>query len=333
MVTLSSTSVAVEFEEVENLKYLMAGIRDQRNSLDSGIVRVNGSRVDRDEQYGDLRGELSLFIAFDRGFELLRFDRLEPFRLYDGKDNDSWSAGVRGGQFARSSDHMITFQRGADRITIRPPSEKPPVWAKAFDLRAVGLYFNYEVESKTSFDEIWQYYSDIPIEHVTEESSGVFRVSALMSPARQRTIWIDSNRGFWPTKLELSRKKSGLDGLYWDAPHVVSIVEVERIDDVWVPRQYEVVSKSRHDILNFEWECVNYPVDPVLFTEAGFEQTGAHSVVGTTLGRPIVKEKLNSLAQPKVKNQWPNRIFWGSVALLCAFLFLRLLAPVLQENS
>src|SRR5438309_1759089 len=84
--------------------------------------------------------------------------------------------------------------------------DPPSAIAKPFDVRGVGLIYWLDLEQSTPFDAVLEgWKSNLP-EGVVEEADGVARIRWIMGKDQPyillRNLWIDTKRGFTPTRHE-----------------------------------------------------------------------------------------------------------------------------------
>ncbi|MCA9235064.1 MAG: hypothetical protein KDA44_06320 [Planctomycetales bacterium] len=277
---------------------LLRGLSAQRDEIKTGIVSIRGFRTSNIGGENEFAGPVNYELCFDFPARRFRFDRTAPI-WKNGRDAEADRfVAFQGGQFVRTPEHVLTRQLGSDRVSVLPPASKAPIWCKPLDIRALGLYLNYETEASSDLPAMLKIYATIEPQSIKEVEAGVFEVTSLVG-ASQRTMWIDSKRGFWPTKLIVRRRIKNQDGqLDWSTPSIEQVLEPRRFDGVWAPASYRLKNQMTEETLKFEWEGVNREIDPGAFEVSGLDLRGAKSVVDSTDGEPVIIE-IDSKLPPK----------------------------------
>lgn len=279
------------------LPFLLAGLRDNNDRIRSGVVRVQGRKLDDDPKGGRLEGEIRLFIAFDQEHGLFRFDRTEPGRAEPRPGDPPTPPGTApsrsfGGKFARTPEGTIYRLDGDASINMGTLQKDPPAVVSPFDPRAIGLYYYSDFERNVPLDTVIKSWDRGDAIEVVREADGLYRLRRVdEGPISSRTtIWLDTERGYTPIRLETNDKKTGSDD--WSDAITLSQTTYQKLGNVWVPKTYHIDDRQFHPRLLaydlvFEWESVNEPVDPKLFTVEGFDAPKGTYVVDRRIGRPI----------------------------------------------
>lgn len=93
--------------------FLLTAFADNQERIRSGIVRMEGTVLDRSAAGNPIEGPVRLFVAFDVDAKLVRFDRTEPVRpppRADGRRDD-----------ANPSGHFRPTAVRASAADTRPP--------------------------------------------------------------------------------------------------------------------------------------------------------------------------------------------------------------------
>ncbi|MEX2121949.1 MAG: hypothetical protein WD847_20380 [Pirellulales bacterium] len=290
---LSAETLAAGQADVARL--VLAGYRDNRERLRSGIYRATGKRSYNSKRHGfDTTVDMSLFCAFDFDRQLFRFDRTEPHF------NPKTAGDSMGGKFVRTVDRVIQRHDGGDTVTIQPAGARPLHGILPFDIRGIGSLNLPEVERGTQVERAFAspagFLAEEKIEAAVAESDRIYRLSWLLANGQaRRTIWFDAAAGYSPIRLE-DRYVPG---------EAMAIVEVAWSNEsgVWVPSTARLETRTgsletqdiRSYSIAFYWKQVNGPVPDRLFAVEGMEDdTDELFVVDTRLGQPILIKKPES---------------------------------------
>jgi hypothetical protein len=288
----------------ETVEFLWIGMKAHRQLLQSGIFRVQGRKIDDSPaEAARIERDVEVFCAFVYADDLLRFDRREPIReSRPSVEEMEAAAGAKltrqqllwyGGKYARSRDKSAHFIEGTNDAVTRPRDHPPVARVMAFDVRALGLYYWYNLEAGTLFDEICNIYRSQKVSEVVIERPGVHRLRWRLSSEQRRTLWIDEQRGYTPVHLEVVDRLESNRSREWDDPTIVSDVTWVETSGVWVPKTYRIEEKlpsgrfTSYEFV-FEWESVNEPVLEQLFTVEGFNLPKGTYLIDSRLGQPIV---------------------------------------------
>ncbi len=279
----------------QRVAFLLDGIRAQRETLESGSFRVSGRVLSgSNHEQGGIQGQLRIFCAFDFPSGKLRFDREEP-KDYPVVGTETEEALIQGGQWVRTRDHVISLMRGRDVVHVLPVhNTNASLWAKPFDVRALGMSFRYELDRGTQFEEVWENYKSLPVTDVEEQVDGMWKIAWIGGDEIKTKVemTLDTQHGYWPLELSVQSSVPASEGPRWMPANFTSELSIREVSGCWVPSVYSWRTPEYSQNLDFEWESLNRPLEEELFTADGFELSSANRIVDKTLGAPIVVRNL-----------------------------------------
>ncbi|HEX7376913.1 MAG TPA: hypothetical protein VF278_07360 [Pirellulales bacterium] len=306
----------------ERAKFLMTGLRDARERLRKGVVRVHGTKRENAYNQKPLAGELTQFYAFDNDSGLLRYERKEPRRSFVATPIDKPAIPQRGVRptedlalnriYWRCPRKSVQYTAGDTVLAICAEDADAPIYS-AFDVRAVGLHYLEDYQRQTRFEEIVDTFMRFPAEQVSDVGDGVYRIEWSLGDRghHRRTLWIDRSHGFTPTRMELRDRLPHLpDDHPWKPPYAVTEATWTLISDVWVPKTYKIAdgpedseaALGHHPSIRyehtFEWESVNEPLPPDLFEVKSLELPNGCIVTDWRGQRPIVEAVIGQPNSP-----------------------------------
>jgi hypothetical protein len=261
------------------------------------MFRARGVRKSESGVEGKLEGNVEIFCSFDHANGLFRFDRTEPgMRLIPGNEKagrDSWKLVTDGGKFVSTPKETIVWAEGQPSAGILPEGKRAPDYIKPFDARALGLYLWGNFVRGSRFEQLHTFFSKQEFREVVEEKPGIYRLECVLQTELPVLIrfWIDEQKGFAPVRFESSWANPKLAG-QWQKPEVVNETSWEEVTGVWVPRSFRIQRDSgqRKESyeLSIQWEKINTPQPPELFTKEGLELKLGTYFMDTRSGKPIV---------------------------------------------
>ncbi|HVA45056.1 MAG TPA: hypothetical protein VNH11_01610 [Pirellulales bacterium] len=314
----------------------MTGLRDGRERLRQGIVRIRGSKFEHAYRQEPLRGEVTQFYAFDYDALLLRYERAEPRRSFvptEAKPGDKPSMpriGVTPTEdlvtnriYYRRPGLSVQYMTGGNKIAINAEDASRPI-CSAFDVRAVGLLYLQSYHRQNTFEEIFESFNRYAADELVDEGNGVFRVQWTIGtgdsfPHHRRTLWIDRAKGFSPIRLELREHPYGVPPTEpWGEPYCKSEATWAEVSGVWVPETFRISdgpddpnrdaahrmsSRFEH---KFEWESVNELLPDALFEVDSLNPPEGCLVVDWRGQRPVVERVIGAPNSPIV-GELPSR--------------------------
>jgi hypothetical protein len=307
-------------DAAERAKFLMTGLRDHRERLRKGVVRVTGQKYEKSYRQEPLNGAVKQFYAFDYDAHLLRYEREEVRRSYIATDPVNQTTPVFGKTptvdlisnriYFRRAGMSVQYSTwstgGANEVDICPEDQDRPV-ISAFDVRLAGMLYLMSYERQDSFEEIFESYNKHPADEVTDEGSGVYRIQWTIDtggpfPNHRRTLWIDRPKGFSPIRLEVRDHGYSVPPTEpWGDPYCTNEATWTEIAGVWVPETFRIYGgpdDPDKDPLHryaqryehtFEWESVNEPPPDKYFDVDSLNLPKGCMVVDWRGQRPIVE--------------------------------------------
>ncbi len=288
--------------ECEHADFLLAGLRDARLRLRSGVFEGQGHVVKSGGASGPVEGEVTMFCAFDYDRGLMRMDRAEPQLFFE--DGQREVRMIRS-KIARTSQRTVSWdnQAGVDDngfVSIYMPEWKPEKHALPVDVRTFGLSGWGCVTSSWTFDDLYQSVRTYNVLGIEGGPSGICIVTFLhgdKSDMKSR-LWIDHKCGFSVKRNEFQ----GLDITRNQWSGIVSLSEVqwEEVSAVWVPKSLVLHRRFNGDetySVNLKWSSVNQPIPPELFEPEGLGVENGTPVLDYRLGgKPIALGRLGESA-------------------------------------
>ena len=311
---LAVPSALTAAEDQDALKFLLRGLKNEREKLRSGVFRVRGTKHVATNIDGEkaLDGDVSMLVAFDYDAARLRFDRTEPFR-------EPWTEKTFG-MPRRAKVLTITYCRTQDFVAIADPRRgvKLDLWPSdhelrssqkdvVFDVRSLGIGYWRHFTGGSDFRSVYADAERLLNREikVTQESPGRYRVGRQNGDMSRVTLWIDEGHGFSPLRNVLEMKKVPKASEPWPVdPVFVSEVSWKCMSGVWVPVTLDI--ESRDSIINvgkriskegeadqsytltFDWEAVNKPVPDKYFQYEDMPVEKGRPILDHRAGKPVV---------------------------------------------
>jgi hypothetical protein len=296
--------------ELEATDILLA-MDAERQRLNSGSFVASGTYTNESDAAGVLEAPIEFTCDFDFAEGLVRIERREPYRRTRNKEptrSDNWEIAYSGGQFARCKDFIISIPSGSDVAAIRSPTRRARSWENPFDVRTLGITFLWDFEKGLPYPEMWQNYQSANKGHpeIVSVDKGIYQLRWVAT--NQGTtwtivhdVWVDSNRGYWPVRLEVNDGASG-KAL---RPRIESTTVPSRVADVWVPGHFQIRDQGTKYELSFQWSNVNRTISSDRFEIDSFDLSGVRRVVDFRGAKPVV---LRHLDEDLTKNS-RDRVF------------------------
>jgi hypothetical protein len=279
-VVRAANSETISEEQLKLARIVLAGFRDSRAHLRSGVFRFSGTRVIKDPRRKiDHAGEMEGFVAFDFERNVFRIERQEP----------NYSGQPIGGKYINRGDMAIRRPIKLPQTSILKPTSAPDLTLRMFDIRTAGLGNHAEFESNVPLDRFLDEFlveSNL-LEAVKE--GGYFRLRWKSAPGTTIAAWFDEDRGFCPVRME-SRFDAAPDA----PPFVSSELTLIQKDGIWVPETLGMRHTPRPAVEKyvayvFDWRSVNRELGDELFAVEALNDPGEKvQVTDYRLDQPIV---------------------------------------------
>ena len=264
-------------EEVRFAEFLLAGLRDSVDQVQSGRVRVEEVKVSSSKgEQSETRVEYS--VAFDYPTGCIRFDT---------------KRGPATSRYSRNQSHSFYFDPSAGAVVKHHADHDFTLWqSRPFDLRILGPATQGEFGSRLTHEQLWAFLNGHKPARGVRESAASSRVVFDYPLAGgklkgRRTLWISSAKGFVVERMEAEYLLPKTDK--WTLS-CSSQVDWKQTSGVWVPAKAVLRDRgasSRTD-LSFDWQSVNEPIDSSVFDVAGIEAPRGTSVWDLTLGNAVL---------------------------------------------
>jgi len=333
----------------ERLRFLVAGMQNEREKLKSGVYTASGTLKRTDQQGSKVEGDCKFFCGFDNVARKVRFDSSEPRKvgmiINDGKGQPDTLAGPPKQMPVEKKMARVPGQTASWQTPVLPEAPKTasgqplvsqmPIFLdredaqtaeEPIDVRAVGLLLWGDLHKYSLLQILPAYTSEEQgIDEIVEETDrpDVTRIVATFGKKRDglRKLWIDTRNGFTPIRLEVYRQTS--QGWAKQPAHW-SEVKWANKSGVWVPMEWTLVAETpqyfdRYD-LKFTWELVNEPPPERLFSYEDFGAPNGTRVVDQRLG-PQTTVKVLGESPPPLPSRTtgsgrPLVVFLASAAIL-----------------
>jgi hypothetical protein len=269
-------------EDSQLAAFVLAGMRDERERLRSGIFRASGTRTVEAEPGKNHVVRIELFSAFDRDNDRFRFDRLET----DVTPNVP--VRPRGGKYIRTAEQSIhaSDEGPGTAVTVMAPDHPPHI--DPFDVRSIGIALPQELS--IGFQEFLSFFSEEQVVESAEKQDEMYCVTWLSGKNHElrRRVWIDEQLGWAPAQFEASVQVPGGTNIV----RQVMDVEWRRVSQVVVP--VKLVAESRRVVdkleLTFDWVAVNRPIDAKYFSIDGLNLDTGTYIADGRLGPAVLVE-------------------------------------------
>lgn len=306
-------------------KFVIAGLKSNKESLRSGVFTANGSLVRGVPSVDDIAGEVQIYCAFDFDRGLFRFERKEPQRktlevdaafvkrmeenVLTPEEIAQWrTRSAAQGQHYVTAKYIETpkstvhWRSGSPRMVSVHGTDKRALGiqnTKAFDVRNLGLAMTMSQENLIPYEKLIAAYGRYTIVEARMVSDTQRLISWVLGTTQSAKIslLIDVTQGFSPVRLELSERDD--DGR-WNEPKLWNDLSWIRVSGVWVPKTYSFESRNglpRVDSskLDFTWESVNEKLPDKMFSAEGLEESKQSFVMDVRLG----VDKAITVSRPK----------------------------------
>ena len=306
----ASSIVGFEQENASELTFesLVRGIKRSRMSLRTGEFIANGVKSVKSTR-SEYSGSARIRGVFDYREGLLRFDREEIQRRYTGREDDStFKDEDIGTNLIETQDHLFVYNYGSTLptnaihswIDRQRSSRKPRVNLVPLDFRCVGICQSRILFSGCSFEKVIKHLETTKPNEVMHETDSVYRLHWSFRDMMQRDVWIDTSRGFTPTKMRVEQRSN--PDRDW---HTIELTELswDQFDGVWVLTSMKL--EDRHLSLpdeppsvlgkltyryKFEWVSVNpESTDKRRFTYGDFDAPDGTIIWDWSSGAPVFK--------------------------------------------
>ena len=267
----------VQPSEVQQISADIAIIQclDNIERLRSGVCRI---RIVRKEHGVDV-DSADIATAFDS--DSLRFDRL---RGYEGGI-------VQGGRYIRTGDKSYEIL-GQDGTTIMRDDASAASHSaiNPFDVRALGTFtlnMNGPRSNVIKFLGNLHKKLDFAVNRQGSLTQFTWRQTTAENQSIDRELWLDADQG---NNWVRFRSDSELMGFDTDLE-----TSWKEQNGVYVPVSLKETHKTamilRESLVTVDWESVNKPVDPAMFTPEGLAGKEVFAMYSNELGKPVfVKE-------------------------------------------
>ncbi len=301
--------------ECQHAEFLLAGLRDARLRLRSGVFEGKGHVVKFGGATGPVEGEVTMFCAFDYDRGLMRMDRAEP-QLFIDADTNQRDVRLVKTKIAKTLQRTVSWDNawGIDEVShfvsIYTPEWQPDTHALPVDVRTFGLAGWQSVEKVQGFSNVLDILSAYQLTdvHAASQNSCVATFLVGAGGVMQATIWFDHTHGFTPTREEFRGRGSASNA--WSDVDTRCEVQWEEISDIWVPKSLVLHRRFNGDetySVNLKWRSVNQPIPPELFEPDGLGVEKGTPILDCRLGgKPIALGRVGELGKQPYSTKRPQ---------------------------
>jgi hypothetical protein len=304
----------------DNRDFILQGVLHRIEKLKSAEFRATGTKtvegMDTDSQP---QGEIKIHGAFDG--ENFRFDYGEPAmvvgvtaltdRIRSGEQispeeaeriafeatqasnlpQDAVATFVET-YFIKTPEKVAYWFNGNPTVFVTAPNAEIPSSIRRFDINALGLYgileFNQGLSARTLVDS----YLANPNSKVIEIENGIRRLEFKFTDPIMIATWtidVDTIHGFTTIGTKLTEYNRQLQV---ESVPQFSRVTWKNISEVWVPESALIATGTDESktilSLDFEFNKINEPIDPSVFSHESFPAPAYAAVVDDSGGKPLI---------------------------------------------
>jgi hypothetical protein len=341
-------------EKTERFRFLVAGMKFEREKIISGVVRGKGERTLMQEIDGKsvtATAPVEYLLAFDFLENKMRVDRKEPSFDKAGGYNHHL------GQYIETHDSIVysdytPHESYTDIIIIVSPKDGDYEWrgndyCHPLDIRNIGFLdlWRFTHGNSPSFTDRMATYTRIP-EVLVEEGNGVVRYEYHQrvkegGQLRRSVLWVDTKNGFTLIRSlsiwEFDFRK--------DHPWILSDTRISWKKHVegWVPvdivfEKNLPIEENEKLVMSFDWESLNKPIDDEYFDYCDFAvsstqtpvvkiPTKAQAAEGRSGGRvgvygDLCGTKEGRLLMKQIAAKESSRKFWQRTFLIAGIVLI-----------
>lgn len=316
-------------------EFAWAGMVAARGLARSGKchIRIHWAVTRKGEM--EIDDDHEVFFAVDDAQGAVRFDRKAPMHFVRGDDpkRERYTE-VRTMKYVRTPEKSLSWESGRrTRIYSRSADDpRSSMTVNPFEPRILGMVALGMLRDYHSVQDTLEGRAEDPVHQVAFLGESIVELQWLYEKPlysfRDR-IRIDREQGFSPVHYLAEYKEKRPDEKW----HTINDITVtwQKVAEVWLPKT--ALIEQRHDELNcerlemvFQWEEVNTPVDPSLFTADGLGIDHFARVLDDRSGTVIEVDRLNVAESPALQpataepleasNRW--RIFLAVHAVILA---------------
>ncbi len=320
-------------------EFLISGVKNERRKLLSGVARFRGTYVEKHKENSSLEldGPTDGLVAIDGG--KVRFDMSGPGWAVDHKSveripNSAMVKGrtVRGRCTTRFADDRLRvtlWHSNNSMAVIALPRDLPDRSAYQYvDIRGITLLSPGAIAKQLTLekacDALAAHRKDEGNVKQIDDSTWLLTFSARVKPEQlvRVSLTVDVKSGFTPTDYKCEHVPVGKENELGWSLDFENRTRWTQINQVWVPSHHEFQlwepekGSGSLKTFDFQWESVNAPVDPSLFTYKTFELPDSVWIQDVSGGQPAMIKGMTSVAEGGTHPQEGGGTRWFSVVLL-----------------
>lgn len=305
---LTSSRAADDPHLQERRRFLLSGMRAEREKLRSGQVVLLGEHSKRSTEVGEYRLPVRFEVAFDHDAQKYRYTasdhaaidatgvdpKLKAQSVDQGLPHGKTPEGIEwftmegGGTVVHTPEYDLHRAIDSKSVTRHAPGNVTGTSVREWDLRLLGLVDWFSFNGRSQYQDVLDAQETrLACQAVNLDASGLSRLT-LRSGNTETEIWIDEKKGMTPVRISRTeigsvRRETSRSEVGW-----------EETNGVWVPTSFNIygdmtpTSSERYD-LTLEWSQVNEPLDAQQFTPAGITDSDSALVADMRLGQVVVE--------------------------------------------
>ncbi len=292
--------------------FVAAGMRAEREKLRSGHVIYSGEHASHSKDIPNYRVPVRFEYYFDhesrrfrhqtRDYRPFRNDTDESKKLAATRqekqlphgvtsDGQAWVTFEVGGIVVNTPEYSLYKSCDAGHVDRLPPGTAGYTSVREIDVRILGMTDWLQFNRQSTLDRcVDGFENKYHCDSVIREANSIshFRFSLFKESTLE--FWIDELRGMTPIRMVRTELKEG------NRESARSECTWEQVKDVWVPTAFMIrmahkSGASEELALTLNWESVNEPLDPKVFTAAGLAEsdTEIKLIIDMRLGQVVIE--------------------------------------------
>ena len=340
----------------DNRDFILQGVLHRIEKLQSAEFRATGTKtVEGLDTDSHPQGEIKIHGAFDG--ENFRFDYGEPAmvvgvtaltdRIRSGEQISPEEAERIAFEATKASnlpqDAVATFVEtyfiktpekvaywfnGNPTVFVTAPNAEIPSSIRRFDINALGLYGILEFNQGLSAKTLVESYLSSPNCRVIEIGNGLRRLEFQFTNQITTGTWaidVDTTHGFTTIGTKLTEYNRQLQV---ESVPQFSRVTWKNISEVWIPESALIATGTDESktilSLEFEFNKINEPIDPSVFSHESFPAPAYAAVVDDSGGKPlIVREPFQKSQEITTDSTSSSRwLIFGSIGVFASLVYI-----------
>lgn len=321
---VSAPPVQGQIDVQEQADFILAGIKSEREKLQSGRVAISGKQrsLDGSVVSKDESAEFTISLTFADAMARARYDI-------------EWE-GYGKGVFLKLPDAIVEWPNtGAGLVDVSSPTSRTVMFVRLVDPRCAGMLSLYTINKNILWEQSYLALEEW-VHHavsVRERADGITDIVAIRETRpgeleTQCSLQVSESRGFSIERYEFRERDPGGD---WTAPILAASAKWTQISGVWVPIRHDVTETTGNYAIeiDFDWKSVNSAIDGSEFDVQKIGAPRGTMIVEHRKDRPFIFGKIgfspNDLSipsEPGVGRRW----IWVSLNIVAIMIILAVIA-------